>query len=46
MILQLMAILLVCVLAFMVAMTIAGFSLSVFGKFLRRAEDGGDEQNS
>ncbi|HEX5736279.1 MAG TPA: hypothetical protein VF131_25845 [Blastocatellia bacterium] len=46
MFLQMMAILLVCILAFMVAVTIAGFSLSVFGKFLRRAEDGGEEQNS
>jgi hypothetical protein len=45
MILQMMAILLVCILAFMVAVTLAGFSLSVFGKFLRRAEDGGEEQN-
>jgi hypothetical protein len=41
-----MAILLVCILAFMVAVTIAVFSLSVFGRFLRRAEDGGKEQNS
>ena len=46
MFLQMMAILLVCILAFMVAMTIAGFSLSVFGRFLRRAEDAGEEQNS
>ena len=44
--LQLMAILLVCILAFMVAVTIAGFSLTVFGKFLRRADEGGEEQNS
>ena len=46
MFLQMMAILLVCILAFMVAVTIAGFSLSVFGKFLRRAEDAGEERNS
>ena len=46
MFLQMMAILLVCILAFMVAMTIAGFSLTVFGKFLRRADEGGEEHNS
>ena len=46
MFLQMMAILLVCILAFMVAVTLAGFSLSMFGRFLRRAEEGGEEQNS
>ena len=46
MFLQMMAILLVCILAFMVAVTLAGVSLSMFGRFLRRAEDGGEEQNS
>jgi hypothetical protein len=46
MFLQMIAILLVCILAFMVAVTLASFSLSVFGKLLRRAEDGGEEQNS
>jgi hypothetical protein len=46
MILQMMAILLVCILAFMVAVTLAGFSLNIFGRLLRRTEEGGEEQNS
>jgi hypothetical protein len=45
MILQMMAILLVCILAFMVAVTLAGFSLNIFGRLLRRADEGGEEQN-
>ncbi len=41
---QVAVVVLACILAFLCALTLAGISLSAFGKLLRRTEDGRDEQ--
>jgi hypothetical protein len=40
---QVAVVVLACILAFVCALTLAGISLSAFGKLLRRADDARDE---
>jgi hypothetical protein len=40
---QVVVVVLACILAFLCALTLAGISLSAFGKLLRRADDARDE---
>ncbi len=41
---QVIVVILACILAFLCALTLAGISLTAFGKLLRRPEDGHDKQ--
>ena len=40
---QVVVVVLACILAFLCALTLAGISLSAFGKLLRRADDARDK---
>ncbi|HEY7914365.1 MAG TPA: hypothetical protein VIG62_20810 [Blastocatellia bacterium] len=45
MVMQIIGVLIVCIVAALLALTIAGVSLSVFEKFLKRAEEVKEEAN-